>query len=428
MRGSCGPQCQWPTATRATAARLKGCSHVTSVPESGDRRRRRAPSRWRSRRPSRRRLPRRDPPPRTSPAAPPGWLAQQLIGGTHLDFAGTKFVDYGGSADAAFALAAAHAGRGTIHDVVDYFAAHLDDYADYSGAQGGPYYGSVGKAAVAALVDGRNPNNFGGHHLLHRAQGRRVPDQVDHRLHARQQLEHLLERVDVVHRDRRSPRRRSATVLSSRRRPTSRASSCRCSVPTAGSAPTCRPATRASPIVDATGYALMALQALGGHAAQIKHAAAWLVSQRNARRVVELAGRQEHRLHRARHRRAAISPAARPRSRWRWLRSQQVTSGPTVGKGAKRGALRYQGKFDPASSIKATSDGILGITRSSLATLDLTGVTRSRPRAGAGPAATSSTPTVQPGGTETVTGTGFARGERVVASIHSRSRGQRRRQ
>ena len=53
-----------------------------------------------------------------------------------------------------------------------------------------------------------------------------------------------------------------------------------------------------------------------------------------------------------------------------WLASQQVDSGPTVGKGASRGALKYNGAFDATSSVKATADGILGMAgHGSLATL-----------------------------------------------------------
>src|SRR6201999_2570350 len=132
-------------------------------------------------------------------------------------------------------------------------------------------------------------------------------------------------------------------------------------VRTAGSDP-------CTPDVDATGYAIMALQALHGHSSAMNKAASWLVSTRKANGAwndqggpntnstalaivgLHIAGRS-----------TGTSES--------WLRRQQITTGPTVGSGATRGALKFQGKFDPTNSVLATNDGVLGLTRSSLATL-----------------------------------------------------------
>ncbi len=345
-----------------------------------------------------------------------GWLAQQLIRGTHLNFPGTKFIDYGGSADAAFALAAAHVGRATIHDVVDYLGAHLDQYVDYSGSQGGPYFGAVGKAAVAALVDNRNPNNFGGHHLLAELKADECPTKSTNGCTPGNNtgiFSSVSTSFIVI------AEARGAQRDGSRFAPSANLESFFLSLQCGdGGFSSDLPAgDPCKPDIDATGYALMALQALGGHASQINKAASWLVSQRNADGSWSAQGGQN--IDSTALAVAGLRVAGRSTAKSvRWLRDQQVTSGPTVGTGAKRGALKYQGKFDPASSIKATSDGILGITPTSLATLDLTGV-----RAGV-PVLALAAPhvrhaKVQPGATETVTGTGFAAGERVQASIHA---------
>jgi hypothetical protein len=366
----------------------------------------------------------------TASAAPPrptttniaggaaGWLAQQLSGGTHLVFPGTKFIDYGGSADAAFALAAAHVGRATIHDVVDYLGAHLNEYADYSGAQGGPYYGSVGKAAVAALVDGRNPNNFGGHHLLAELKADECPTKSTTMCTPGNNtgIFSSVSTSFIVIAEARGAKRDGSQFA-----PSANLESFFLSLQCGdGGFSSDLPAgDPCKPDVDATGYALMALQALGGHTSQIEHAASWLVSQRNADGSWTAQGGKN--IDSTALAVAGLRIAGRTTARSvSWLRNQQVTSGPTVGKGAKRGALRYQGKFDPAGSIKGTSDGILGITRSSLATLDLTAV-----HAGV-PVLALAVPHVQhakvhPGARETVTGKGFAAGETVQASIHSKS-------
>ena len=102
-----------------------------------------------------------------------------------------------------------------------------------------------------------------------------------------------------------------------------------------------------------------------------------------------------------------------------WLAGQQVTSGPTVGTGASRGALKYHGSFDPSASIKATADGILGLAgNGSLATLSAAGAAagtavlaleRAHPR-----------PLVRlHRHAQTITGTGFAAGETVLGELHS---------
>lgn len=110
-------------------------------------------------------------------SAAAGWLATQFVDSRLLPtpagdrfvsgkYNGTTYLNYGENADAIFGLAAAKAAKGKISAALGFLRAHLDDYADLSGAQGGPFDGSVGKAALAVEVAGGDPRSFGGHDLL----------------------------------------------------------------------------------------------------------------------------------------------------------------------------------------------------------------------------------------------------------------------
>ena len=168
--------------------------------------------------------------------------------------------------------------------------------------------------------------------------------------------------------------------------------------------------------IDATGYAMQALRALGGHSVQLRRAAGWLMSKRN--RDGSWTSQGGHNIDSTALAAAGLHAAGRhvPKS-INWMVRQQVRTGPTVGKGASRGALKYQGKFDPAASVKATADGIFGITRADLATLrGVHAWRRQTVLALAAPHVAHRT--VHSGHVERVRGTGFAARERVLASIH----------
>jgi hypothetical protein len=109
------------------------------------------------------------------------------------------------------------------------------------------------------------------------------------------------------------------------------------------------------------------------------------------------------------------TPAART-----WLAHQQVTTGPTIGAGASRGALAFEGHYDPPSEVKATSDGTLGLsTNASLATLTDAGATPDTAvLALAAPTLTARQ--VRQGATDTVTGTGFSQRETVTVTLAGR--------
>ena len=227
-----------------------------------------------------------------------GWLSTQFEDGTHLPapagdhfdsyFSPSYFANYGENADVVFGLAAAKAGATKSGVALDYLAANIDDYADLSAAFGGPFDGSVAKAALAAIVGGRSATNFGGHNLLQ-------------------------------------------TLKDDECAPVSPATTCAVAGPPAGTVPAGSPASIFSSIsdsfvilaeargggaytpstdavnyflslqcsdggftggvtacgagaadIDSTSYAIMALQALGGHSTELTDAVNWLVAQRGS--------------------------------------------------------------------------------------------------------------------------------------------------
>lgn len=96
------------------------------------------------------------------------YLQQQLeAGGSHFsletDF-GTS-VDYGVTADAVLALAAAGTGQAEAERATDYLAGNVVNYIGFGDATE-IYAGSVAKLINVALVQGRDPADFGGFDLL----------------------------------------------------------------------------------------------------------------------------------------------------------------------------------------------------------------------------------------------------------------------
>ena len=359
-------------------------------------------------------------------SAAAGWLVQQFSNahnqrgpaGDHIELsfdAGSGpvfYYDGGGTIDAALALAATHSGKQKIDTATDYVAAHLDAYVDYSKTQGGPFYGSVGKAALLAIVDGRDPNNFGGHHLLSELKADECPTGATSCLPG--DNTNIFSSVSTA-----------LIVIAEQRAGGSFAPSAnlihlllnqQCS--DGGFSSDIPPASTCKSDPDVTGYAVMALQALGGHSTQIAAAATYLDDTRradgswadNGGPNIDSTGLAA----------AALSIAGEsPTKSQQWLADQQVTTGPTAGTGSQRGALKYQGKYDPNSSIKGTSDGIFGLVpHTSLATLSAAGATPGTAVLALDSPSLTHT-TVHPGGAEAVSGTGFGAGEKVQAAVHS---------
>lgn len=92
------------------------------------------------------------------------YLVTQLNKGDHVESAG--FVDYGLTSDIAIALLADGTQDAKLIKVIAYLKKHVDDYADVSGAFGGPFSGSLAKLAIVAELSNGNPHSFGGVDLL----------------------------------------------------------------------------------------------------------------------------------------------------------------------------------------------------------------------------------------------------------------------
>jgi len=358
-------------------------------------------------------------------AAAAGWLAQQFT--DHIDYAGSSFFDGGTTADVIFALAASKTGQDKISSAISYFAAHVSEYTSISDTSGqpGPFDGAVAKTAAAALVAGVDPRTFGGFDLLTALKQDECTSvsaptsSTDFTTPvcpaigaARNIFSSISESLAIL------AEARGMNKYGSTYGPSTSAVSYFLSLqcPDGGFTSNTTGGSGCTSDVDATGYAVPALVALGGHATELARATGWLVSSRNAHGYwlsqggpnVDSTGLAA----------SALVAAGQDSSTSRaWLVTQQVTTGPTLGRGASRGALKYQGAFSASSSFKATADGLLGLARGvSLTTLTAHGsapgtavLTLAVPQA--------ALRSVRQSGTQTVTGTGFSAGEQVRATL-----------
>lgn len=344
-----------------------------------------------------------------------GWLAQQLVDGNHLVYAfDGKTFDGGGTADLIYALAGAGVGKAKTKAVIGYFEKNVESYVDIKNTDGyGPNDGGIAKTAIATLVAGANPTAFGGYNLLQQLKTDEcATTSASCTAGAAANVFSSISESLVITAEARGAALKASYAPSANAGKYFRSLQCADGGFTSA---TVGGAGCASD-VDATGYAIMALQALGGQSTAIGKAATWLVSQRNSDGSWTSNGGEN--IDSTGLAVAGLKAAGRSTTTSvAWLRNQQVTTGPTAGAGATRGALKYQGKFDAASSVKGTSDGLLGITRSSLATL-----------AGASarddlPLLKLATPhvmhaKVKTGHPQRVRGTGFANKELVVATVN----------
>lgn len=318
----------------------------------------------------------------TNPAvAAAGWLAQRFVGrrhvpsrsGTHFDLSypvGDKTVytfDGGTTADAIFALAASGTAKAKLDGAARYLAGHVADYTsvdDTSGAPG-PYDGQLGKAALAAQVAGMDPTDFGGYNLLATLR----KDECTGASGSATDLTVPTCPAAGAGRNIYSSVSESFILLAESRGPSAYAPtaaarsyflSLQC--PNGGFTVDTAPCTDgADADLDATSYAAMALRGLSGDAAQLARATDWLAGRQNAHGYwVNQGGPDTDSTGLAV---AALSHSGHDVGAARtWLAAQLVAAGPTVGRYAMRGAITYQGKFDPAASVKATSDALLGLS------------------------------------------------------------------
>lgn len=364
----------------------------------------------------------------TDPAqAAAGWLAGQFEDKTHLpspngDHFDSKsgkdfYPSYGENADVIFGLAAAKVGKNKIDTALRYLAANLDGYADVSKAQGGPFDGSVGKVALAAIVTGGDPANFAGVNLMKTLQDDEragIPGYCTKTVVSGQAANLC------------SSAQESFVILAEARKggtyaPSKPAlaylSSLQCT--NGGFTTEVTACGSGAADLDSTSYAIMALSAAGGHAAELAKAVTWLEGQQKAGGYwvsqgipnpnstgLAAAALQSQRV-----------DVGRARS---WLRSQQARAGAP---GA--GAVKYAGSVRPTTtaatspSVLATAQSLIGLVDgASLATLTATGASSSVPMFA--PAATLSASSARIGARATVNGDGFVAGEKVSATIHSK--------
>lgn len=368
----------------------------------------------------------------TDPAkAAAGWLAQQFVNATHkpspsgdhfeFHFGGQFSFDGGTTADAIFGLAAAKAGKAKIDAAMAYLAKHVDEYTSLHDTSGkpGPFDGSVAKVALAAMVTGANPGQFGGFDLLLALKDDECTTV------SIQTTDFTVPNCPAVGAGRNifSSVAESFVILAESRAggafapsPAGLAYFLSLQCPDGGFT-VATDATACKSDLDSTSYASAALAALGGHSAQLTRALDWLAGKRNANGSWTAQGGPN--IDSTGLAASALGAAGRDVSTSRaWLASQQVTTGVTIGATASRGALKFEGRFDPSSSVKATADGLLGLAPGAfLATLTDAGASADAPVLAL--TAKSAHLSVGRGTVQTATGLGFSAAESVRATVHS---------
>jgi hypothetical protein len=343
-------------------------------------------------------------------AAAAGWLAQRFVDASHkpspkgdhfeFHFGGTYSFDGGTTADAIFGLAAAKAGEARIDAAIAYLAEHVDEYADLGKAQGGPYDGSIAKAALAAIVAGADPHHFGGHDLLQALKDDECPARSTTCAPGSPTniFSSVSESLVII------AESRAGGAFAPDPEAVQYFLSLQC--PDGGFTGTLGACTSG---VDETAFGTMALAVLGGHDNDLTKALNWLAGKRSSN------GSWNANTNSTGVATAALAAAGQDVSTSRtWLAGQQVTTGVTVGPTATRGALKYQGQ----ANLLATDQGLLGLAANgSLATLSAAGASIDAPVLA--PTASLSRRSVGQGGKLTVTGIGFGAAERVQATVRS---------
>ena len=338
----------------------------------------------------------------TEPApAAAGYLARQLVGGTHyvFDFDGTT-PDQGLTADGVFGMSAAKTSGTAIAAAAGWLAANSAGYIDAGNAFGGPFPGSYAKLALVAEVTGADPHAFGGVDLLANLRALECPAT------GRAECAGTAGLFRNATPDGGYPNvvTQSLAILALVRspRPADRPSDAAVDVLVGqqcvdGGFPSLFPTGGAACVsdVDGTGFAAQALVAAGRTAATTS-ALDWLTSVRRpdgsfvgngtpnsnstalAVQALAAGGRD-----------ATASVA--------WLRSRQVGC---AGPAAQRGAVTYAGTFD-ATALRATAQAALGLAAVPLTTVTAAGAApEAAVLACASPSPTAS-PTASPTGSPT---------------------------
>lgn len=350
-----------------------------------------------------------------------GWLATQFVDRHLLPtpkgdrfvsgvYGGTTYLNYGENADVIFGLAATKSAQNKIATALRFLRAHVDDYTDIPNKDGyGPSDGAIGKLALAAVVAGANPAHFGGRNLMSTLKADEcVSGSTTCTPGAAANIYSSISESFVVLAEAR---------VGGAYRPSTRALAYFGSLQCADGGFTAGVVAcgNGAADVDATSYAIMALQAAGGHAAALRSATSWLRAQQRPGGYwvgQQIANTNSTGLAAA----ALQGQGIRVTSARRWLRSQQVTRGH---RGA--GALRFDAtitattKTATSPSVLAIAQGLTALVRGgSLATVTAKGARSTialfAPTAGL-PAS------VHAGRRLAVSGTGFTAGEKVRVTI-----------
>jgi hypothetical protein len=356
-----------------------------------------------------------------STAAAAGWLSTQLAGKTNLpqpggnhlvedEFDGVLYVNYGENADLIFGLAAAKSSSGAIAAAYKYLSSNVKAYADVTNKDGfGPYDGAVAKTALAAIVAGKKPTSVGGFNLMKTLQKDECPAAATTCTpgSAANIFAGISESFVIL------AEARTGGIYAPSTAAVNYFLSLQCSNGGFTAGTTACGAGAAD--VDSTSYAIMALQALGGHAAALTSAVNWLHGQQQSGGYwIEQGIPNADSTGLAA---AALAPqGVNVSTAQAWLRSQQVGAGHP---GA--GAIIYDGAFDPSTptstsfAVLATAQALTGFSSGgSLATVSATGATSQTELY----APTASAPaSVAQASSFTVTGAGFVAGEVVKVVV-----------
>ena len=351
-----------------------------------------------------------------------GWLSTQFVDARYLPtpagdrfvsgvYGGVTYLNYGENADVIFGLAAAGAAGAKIGAALGYLRANVVAYTGVNDpANVGD--GAIGKTALAAIVAGADPTAFGSWNLLAQLKD----DECT-----------AVNGTSCVavggSRNTYTSNSESFVVLAEARAggaysPSAAKVAYFLSLQCAdggftGDLLVCGSGT---PDLDATAYAAMALEALGGHRAALARATAWLTAQQRAAGYWTVGGTANTNstgLAAAALQGAGVDVSAARQ----WLLRQQVPAGR-----AGAGAFAFDGGVLPSTvaltspSVIATAQALTGLVdRGSLATVSAAGASAGSPVFA--PAAAVSTATPRTGTRLTATGTGFVAGEQVWVGL-----------
>jgi hypothetical protein len=308
--------------------------------------------------------------PVTKPAAASGWLARQMVAGSHFTekYDGVTYPEQGETIDAIFAFAATKSANAYGARAIKWLqqSSILDNYI---GVGTESYAGATAKLALAAEVRGDNPANFGKVNLIARlakllAKSGRYSDHSAYGDYSNAFSQSLA--VIALSRHGGAPAKAVSFLVSSE---------CKNGgYPLDFSQKTCVSDT------DATALVAQALLAAGQRAAAIR-GLNWLVSVQKHNGGVDAAGGTRPNANSTGLAGEAFAAAGwkfHPELAAKFLTSLQVgCSAPA----AERGALKYDSTgFVQPAAIDATAQGTLGLADISLAKLSAHGSGNGAPR------------------------------------------------